>query len=419
MSFFIRTLRPAVSFRIRSSIPSPSSRFTPQVRSNFSRIFASKAPLQQSDMDPKASKETASHLAPSMPQKTTWAAPGPAAFDFRSDVVTTPTTAMLNAIASTTLLDDVFAEDPTTNNLESFLAELAGKEAGLLVLSGTMGNQVSHRTHTAVPPTGILCDRRSHVFQYEVGGASSLSGAMLHAFLPKNGCYLTYEDIVKEAVISDDVHACPTKIISLENTLNGMVLPLSEVKKISAFAKEHEIIMHLDGARLWEAVAAGAGSLKEYCSYFDSISLCFSKGLGAPIGSIIVGKKHFIKRARWIRKMLGGGLRQAGVISAAARVAVEDTFLGGKLDKTHENALTVRGMWEKLGGKLVHPVETNMVWLDIEAAGISHTTFVETAEKHGVRSAGGRLVIHYQIGEEGIKRLDSLFEELLGSKARL
>jgi threonine aldolase len=311
------------------------------------------------------------------------------------------------------------SEDPTTNDLESFIAELTGKEAALLVLSGTMGNQVSLRTHVAGPPTGILCDKLSHIVQYEAGGASSLSGAMLQTLTPANGTHLTYEEIVKNTVLSDDVHACPTRIISLENTLNGMILPLSEVKKISAFAREHGIIMHLDGARLWEAVASGAGSIKEYCSYFDTISLCFSKGLGAPIGSIIVGQKPFIKRARWIRKMLGGGLRQAGVVSAAARVAVEETFLGGGLKKTHENALKVAEMWTKLGGRFVHPVETNMAWLDIEAAGIGHDKFVETAKKHGLRTSGGRLVCHYQVGDEGIKRLEGLFKELLVSKSKI
>jgi threonine aldolase len=397
----------------------PSSQIRPSILALSSRAFATSIYSQQQAMHQKAVKDTANHLTPQTPQKNAWAAPGPAAFDFRSDVVTTPTTAMLNAIVSTTLLDDVFLEDPTTINLESFVAELAGKEAGLLVLSGTMGNQVSLRTHIAGPPTGILCDRRSHIVQYEAGGASSLSGAMLQALIPKNGRYLTYEEIVEEAVISDDVHACPTKIISLENTLNGMVLPLEEVKKIHAFAKEHRIILHLDGARLWEAAASGAGSLKEYCLYFDTISLCFSKGLGAPIGSIIVGKKDFIKRARWIRKMLGGGLRQAGLVSSAARIAVEDTYLGGKLKKTHENALIVKDLWEKLGGKLVHPVETNMVWLDIAAAGIDVETFVEAAKRHGVRAGGGRLVIHYQVGQEGIERLQTLFEDVLGSKAKL
>ena len=370
-------------------------------------------------MDKSKIKEQASHLAPSFPQTNAWSSPGPAAFDLRSDVVTTPTTAMLNAIAATTLLDDVMSEDPTTNNLESFVADLAGKEAGLLVLSGTMGNQVSLRTHVAGPPTGILCDKRGHIVQYEAGGASSLSGAMLQAIIPENGTHLTYEEVVKNTVLSDDVHACPTRIISLENTLNGMILPLEEVKKISNFARENGIIMHLDGARLWEAVAAGAGDLKEYCSHFDTISLCFSKGLGAPIGSIIVGNKPFIKRARWIRKMLGGGLRQAGVVSAAARIAVEDTYLGGRLRKTHENALRVAEIWRKLGGTFVHPVETNLAWLDIEAAGIEHARFVETARKHGLRTSGGRLVCHYQIGDKAIKRLEGLFDELLHSKAKI
>ncbi|KIW01776.1 uncharacterized protein PV09_06948 [Verruconis gallopava] len=383
------------------------------------RAFSALNSLNQGAMARTISNHKVPQISPAWTQNNAWSSPGPAAFDVRSDVVTTPTSAMLNAIASTTLLDDVFAEDPTTNNLESYVADLAGKESGILVLSGTMGNQVSLRAHIASPPTGILCDKRSHIVQYEAGGASSLSGAMLQTVIPKNGCYLTCEEIAKEAVLSDDIHACPTKIISLENTLNGMVLPLSEVKKISMFAKEHGIIMHLDGARLWEAVVSGAGDLREYCSYFDSISLCFSKGLGAPIGSIVVGSASFVKRARWIRKMLGGGLRQAGVVSAAARVAIEDTFLGGKLKKTHENALLIERMWTKRGGKLVHPVETNMVWLDIEAAGISHDEFVEAAKKHGIRSSGGRLVIHYQIGEEAIKRLEALFESLLAPKARI
>lgn len=370
-------------------------------------------------MPPPTIKQQASHLAPSTPQKNAWASPGQAAFDFRSDVVTTPTTSMLNAITATTLLDDVFMEDPTTNNLESLVADLTGKEAGILVLSGTMGNQVALRTHLGGPPNGILCDSRSHIVQYEAGGAASLSGALLRPITPKNGRYLTYEEVVKETVISDDVHACPTRVISLENTLNGMILPLAEVKKIAAFARENGIIMHLDGARIWEAVVSGAGELKDYCSHFDTISLCFSKGLGAPIGSILVGKKDFVKRARWIRKMIGGGLRQAGVVSAAARVAVEENFLGGKLNKTHKNALVVKAMWEKLGGTFVHPVETNMAWLDLEAAGITDAKFIEAGKKHNLRLGGGRLVVHYQIGEEAIERLGLLFDDVLGSKAKL
>ncbi|ORY14540.1 pyridoxal phosphate-dependent transferase [Clohesyomyces aquaticus] len=346
----------------------------------------------------------------------------PAAFDFRSDVTTTPTASMLNAIAKCTLLDDVFVEDPTTSSLEEFIADLTGKEAALLVMSGTMGNQVALRTHLTAPPQAVLCDRRCHIINYEAGGVASLSQAMVQPIDAKNGKYMTLEEVQEHAVMSDDVHACPTRVISLENTLNGTIMPLSEVKRIAAWAREHGIIMHMDGARLWEAVAAGAGSLKEFCKDMDSVSLCFSKGLGAPIGSIVVGEAKFIKRCRWIRKSIGGGLRQAGVIAAPARVAVEETFLGGKLRQSHENAKKVEKLWMDLGGKLKYPVETNMVWLDIEGQGIEATKWVELAEKYGVRMMSGRLVVHYQIGEEAIERLRQIFTEALrgqkGSKRK-
>jgi threonine aldolase len=364
------------------------------------------------DLSTSNDHETVSHWF--SPNGTT-----PSSFDFRSDVVTTPTTSMLAAIQACTLLDDVFLEDPTTSDLESFIADLTGKEAAMLVMSGTMGNQVALRTHLGGPPHSIVCDQRAHIVQHEAGGAASLSGALLIAVKPSNGVYLTLEDIKEYAVTDDDVHSCPTKIISLENTLGGAILPLSEAQKISEFAKEHGIIMHLDGARLWEAIAAGqagnpaAGSLKDYCSIFSSISLCFSKGLGAPIGSILVGPAPFIKRARWIRKMIGGGTRQAGVISSAARVSVEETFLGGKLAQSHINAQKVAANWQALGGELAMPVETNMVWLDLKAAGCTEDEFIERASVRGVRAMGGRLVVHYQVTEEAIERLRGVMEDVL------
>jgi threonine aldolase len=347
----------------------------------------------------------------------TWGAEeNPAAFDFRSDVHTTPTASMLRAIQQCTLLDDVTMEDPTTLSLERFIADLAGKEDALLVLSGTMGNQVALRTHLTAPPQAVLCDRRGHIVNYEAGGVASLSQAMLQPIDAKNGTYITLEEVQKYAVISDDVHACPTRVISLENTLNGAIMPLSEVRRISAWARENGIIMHLDGARLWEAVAAGAGTLKEFCAEFDSISLCFSKGLGAPIGSIIVGTKVFIKRSRWIRKSIGGGLRQAGVVAAPARVAVEETFLGGKLTQSHENAKKIQKIWTDLGGKLQYPVDTNMVWLDLGAHDIDIDHFIELSEQYGVKVRGGRFVVHYQVGKEAIERLRKIFTDILHGK---
>lgn len=342
-----------------------------------------------------------------------WASPGAAAFDFRSDVMTRPTPRMLEAIAATTLFDDVFSEDPTTNDLETFIADLTGHEGALLVVSGTMGNQVALRTQLLAPPHSVLTDYRSHILEWEAGGVASLCGALVKGVVPANGNYLTLEDVKKSAVTGNDIHSCPTKVISLENTLGGVVTPLEECQKISAWAKEQNILMHLDGARLWEAVASGAGSLKDYCACFDSISLCFSKGLGAPIGSIIVGNKAFRERARWIRKSIGGGLRQAGVITAAARIAVEDTFLSGKLSASHDTARKIAAMWEDMGGKTTAPVETNMVWFDLEAAGITKEDFIAEGEKVGLRLLGGRLVVHYQIGDEAISRLEKLMKVVL------
>jgi threonine aldolase len=345
-----------------------------------------------------------------------WATAGPATFDFRSDVVTTPTLRMLSAIQSTTLLDDVYEEDTTTQGLEKLIADLTGKQSSLFVLSGTMGNQVALRTHLGGPPHSVICDYRAHIVCWEAGATSSLSGAFVRDIIPSNGHHLTLEDIQKHASLEDNVHLATTRVISLENTVNGTIIPLPECQRISQWARSHGILMHLDGARLWEAVAAGAGSLKDYCACFDSISLCFSKNLGAPIGSIVAGDTAFIKRARWIRKMLGGGLRQAGVVSAAARVAVEDTFLGGKLVAGHEKARELGQFWEGLGGKLKEAVETNMVWIDLEDTGFDVDTLISKAAENGIKLFGARFVIHYQISDEAVSKLKTVLQELRSSQ---
>jgi threonine aldolase len=224
---------------------------------------------------------------------------------------------MLTAIENATLFDDVFLEDPTTSSLEISMAELTSHEAGLLVLSGTMGNQVSLRCHLSQPPHSVLCDGRAHVLNSETGGVASLSGAQVVGIAP---------------VTSDDIHCCPTRVISLENTLAGTITPVPEIRRISQFAKEHHIKLHLNGARLWEAAAAGAGSIRDYCRHFDSVS------------SVVVGLADFVRRARWIRKSIGGGVRMSGIIVAAAQVAVNDVFRrgpngeGDKLRDTHVRA---------------------------------------------------------------------------------
>ncbi|KAK5092120.1 hypothetical protein LTR70_005085 [Exophiala xenobiotica] len=340
------------------------------------------------------------------PTSSEWHQPGPNAYDFHSDTITTPTLSMLQAITKCTLTDDIYRGDPTTAALENHLATLSGHEAGLLVMSGTMGNQVSVRSHLTTPPHTVLCDARSHIANYEAGGISTLSGAQLVTVWPANNHHLTLSDITKHVVTSDDVHAAPTRVISLENTLAGMIMPLSEVQRIRDFAHEHNIILHLDGARIWEAVAAKAGSLTEYCSLFDSVSLCFSKGLGAPIGSMLVGSSAFIKQAKRIRKMMGGSTRQSGIIAAAARVAVDEGFgsgpngEGGKLRDCHAKARRIGKLWEDKGGKLTWPVETNMVWLDLESAGVSNTEFAGVAREE----------------EEALMALERTMERVLAKK---
>lgn len=243
--------------------------------------------------------------------------------------------------------------------------------------------------------------------------------------VPSNGTHLTLEDVVKHAVVDDDVHSCRTRVISLENTLNGTVMPLDEARRIAAFAREHGIKLHCDGARLWEAVVSGAGSLVEYCSLFDTVSLCFSKGLGAPIGSLLVGDAATIKHSRWVRKSIGGGLRQSGVVAAPARVAVDVTFgrgpngEGGLLRQSHEVAKKVEKLWAGLGGKFVFPVQTNMVWIDLKSAGCSDERFVELGREVGLKLLSGRMVIHYQIAqneEEVLTRLEQVFQRALQSK---
>ncbi|KAI1771533.1 l-allo-threonine aldolase [Hypoxylon cercidicola] len=354
-----------------------------------------------------------------MLNRTAWGTPGTAAYDFRSDSVTTPNAAMLQSIIHTSLLDDETMEDPVTNSFQDWMAKLTGHEDSLLVVSGTMGNQVALRTALTSPPYGILCDQRSHIVRMEAGGAATLCGALIHGISPANDHHLTLDDVKKYITLQESVYDCPTRVISLENTLSGTILPLEDVRAISKFARSLKppVHMHLDGARLWEAVSAGAGGLQEYTRCFDSVSLCFTKGLGAPLGSIIVGSAAFIQRARVMRKILGGGLRQAGVIAAPARVAVEQNFLCGRLHGARKTAKRISNLWVELGGKLEHPTETNMIWLDLEAAGVTGDSLADMAEKAGIKTfrgrLRGRLVVHYQICDEAVESLARLFSDIL------
>ncbi|KAF3924932.1 hypothetical protein ABW21_db0208635 [Orbilia brochopaga] len=317
----------------------------------------------------------------------------PAAYDFRSDTVTTPTPSMLQSILSiATHGDDVFQEDVTTNALESFIIELTGKPAAVFVLSGTMGNQLSIRSHLSQPPHSVVLDRRSHIFNYEAGGAAVLSQAQMLPVKPTNGVYLRLDEVREAVIDSDDIHYAPTRLICLENSLNGAIMPLDEIQRISTYARKKGIKLHLDGARLWNVVAAGGGELKEIISHFDSVSLCFSKGVGAPMGSVVIGEEAFVKRVRHFRKMVGGGTRQCGIATAPARTAIEEVFLGV-------------------------PCDTNMVWLDLESIGVDMDDIPAEAQRVGLKWDWERIVVHHQICDEAIDKLEDVLRKLV-DKAR-
>ncbi|RLV84629.1 Low-specificity L-threonine aldolase [Meyerozyma sp. JA9] len=331
----------------------------------------------------------------------------PAHNDFRSDTFTTPTVSMVESLASATLGDAVYNEDSATIDLENKVAKIAGKEAGLYCVSGTLSNQIALRVNLSQPPYSVMCDYRAHVYVHEAGGMATLSQAMPQAIKPKNGVHLTLEDDILPNFIPDDgeIHSAPTKLISLENTLHGMIFPLEEIKKISAFCKENDVKLHLDGARLWNASVASGISISEYCQYFDSVSLCLSKTLGAPIGSVLVSSKKFIAKANHFRKQNGGGIRQSGLLARMASTAIDENL--PKLEKTHKMASELGKLCEENGIALAHPVHTNFVFVDLAKTKISYDILKQVSEKYNIKFASGRISFHYQISEasfEAVKK---------------
>ena len=360
--------------------------------------------------------------------------------DFRSDTVTgytsrhripclqlVPTIEMLQSMFSTaTFTDDVYSRDPTTVKLETEVAQLSGHQEGMFVPSGTMGNQICLRTHLTQPPHSVLCDERSHVYTNEAGGLAMFSQAMTTTIRPKNGKYITLEE-VKANIIGEDIHYAPTRVVSLENTLNGVVLPYSEAKRISEYIRGEfrgQIKLHLDGmisdfdifdtigARLWNALVAENISLKEYCSLFDSVSLCFSKGLSTPVGSIVVGSTQFIEKARHFKKAFGGGIRNPGILSAACLVSLEQII--PRIERTHVVAKDIATRLERLGYRLLLPVDTNMVFLDLEELGVSEKTFQEYCAREGVLVFDyHRIVVHHQTSAEAVDKLIAAMTRLI------
>ncbi len=307
-----------------------------------------------------------------------------APIDLRSDTVTRPTPGMRAAMSAAEVGDDVFGDDPTVNHLQERVAALLGKEAALFVPTGTMSNQVAVKVHTH-PGDELLCDAGCHIYNYEAGGPAILSGVMCRALEGEYGIVepAAFEDKIRP----DDPHQVRTRLVCLENTHNrggGRIYPLDKVEAISRWARRHGLAMHLDGARLWNAVVATGVPAKQWAKHFDTVSVCFSKGLGAPLGSALVGPRDLLRQAHRVRKLLGGGMRQAGVVAAAALYALEHHI--ERLAEDHKNAqLLARAIADTPGLRLAPPqVDTNLVWFRIDPELGTARALADRLRAHGV-----------------------------------
>jgi threonine aldolase len=286
--------------------------------------------------------------------------------DLRSDTVTKPTPAMRAVIAAAEVGDDVFDEDPSVHRLQERVAALLGKEAALFVPSGTMSNQICVKAHTQ-PGDELLCETRCHIYNSEAGGPAVLSGVTCRTIAGDHGILDVSQ--LDDKIRPDDEHLVRTRLVCLENTHNrggGRIYPIEKIQAISSWARQNGLGMHLDGARLWNAVVATGIPAAQWASHFDSVSVCFSKGLGAPLGSALAGSRDFVARARRIRKLFGGGMRQVGLAAAAALYAVEHHV--ERLAEDHRHArLIAQAIADTPGLRLDPPeVETNLIWFQVD-----------------------------------------------------
>ncbi|HZO14628.1 MAG TPA: GntG family PLP-dependent aldolase [Polyangiaceae bacterium] len=321
-------------------------------------------------------------------------------FDLRSDTVTRPTAAMRIAMAEAEVGDDVYREDPTVRRLEERTAEICGKDAALFVPSGTMANQIAILCHTR-PGDEVVCGRGSHCVLYESGAAAAWSGVQMREV----GCSgLFGVDDLREGILPPAYFLPHTRLVTVENThtrAGGRVFPQADVEAIAAVAREHGLFLHLDGARIWNAAVASDRSVSELCAPFDTVSVSYSKGLGAPVGSALCASRATIDAALRFRKMLGGGMRQAGILAAGALHALERHR--ARLVEDHEAAKRLGAALGELDGVRVAPVETNIVNVDVDE---SAPRVVERAAEHrvllhSIAPNTLRLVTHMEVSGPG------------------
>jgi threonine aldolase len=343
--------------------------------------------------------------------------------DLRSDTITKPTPAMRQAMAEAEVGDDVYGEDPTVNRLEAMTAELLGKEAALFVASGTMGNLTAVLSHCGRGDEVILGDR-CHIFRSEQGGAAALGG--VHPMAIRNQPDGTLELAEIEANIrGDNEHYPVTKLVCVENTHNfcgGRVLPVDYMDAVGDLAHAHGLKVHVDGARLWNAAVALGVAPARLVRNADSVSVCLSKGLAAPVGSLVAGDKAFVARARRMRKVAGGGMRQAGILAAAGIVAI--TEMVERLSDDHANAKALAHGLAALDGIAIDPdaVETNLVFFELTRADLTPAQLVNGLAAHGVQlsASGGRrlrAVLNYHITAADVEHILDAFRTTLAADA--
>jgi threonine aldolase len=329
--------------------------------------------------------------------------------DVRSDTVTQPTPAMLEAMMRASVGDDVFGEDETVNALQRTAADLFGKEAALFCPSGTMTNQIGIKVHTR-PGDEVICDELAHIYLYEAGGIAANSGASVRLLKGRNGRF-TAEQVLANVNRRDDSHLPWTRVVAVENTVNkggGCCWDLAELERIRAVCDEHNLALHLDGARLFNALVARNESPRDYGRLFDTISVCLSKGLGAPAGSVLLGSRDLVARAHRHRKLMGGGMRQAGYIAAAGLYALEHHV--DRLREDHAKAKTLEAELRALSYiETILPVETNIVIFTLRSP-LTAEAFLRKLVQQHVRalSMGAqtiRFVFHLNVSDDQLERL--------------
>lgn len=335
--------------------------------------------------------------------------------DFRSDTVTRPTPAMLEAMMKAPVGDDVFGEDPSINQLESLSASLFGMEAAVFCPSGTMTNQIAIKCHTQ-PGDEVICDKLSHVYLYEGGGIAANSGASVRLVEGNRGRITAAQ--VAESINPDDVHKPATTLVSLENTANrggGACYDFTEIQAIKEVCLQNNLKLHLDGARLFNALVAKNETCKQYGEVFDSISICLSKGLGTPVGSVLISNRETIRKARRIRKLFGGGMRQAGYLAAAGLYALEHNVARLAEDHAHAQQIVQALAGKDFTGQIL-PVETNIIIFEVKGRFTAPALAARLKEEGifviAISPTQVRIVLHLDISPADVQRTIAVINAL-------